>query len=35
MQIEFPRIFDKFSKISLMEVVATGWPAATTVADDG
>ena len=24
MQIEFPRIFDKFIKIPLMEVVATG-----------
>ena len=31
MQIEFPRIFDKFSKIPLIKVVAIGRLAAVTV----
>ena len=36
MQIEFPGIFDKFSKITLIEVVAIGWPAvAVAGATDG
>ena len=35
MQIEFLRIFDKFLKIPLMEVVAIGWLTVATATDDG
>ena len=35
MQIELLGIFDKFSKIPLMEVVATGWTTAAVVDGGG